>query len=45
MQKQTDAELAAIITDGKSPMPAYKGKVTDAQIKELVTYLRGLAKK
>jgi mono/diheme cytochrome c family protein len=45
VQKQTDAELTAIITNGKSPMPAYKGKVTDAQIKELVTYVRGLAKK
>ena len=45
VQKQTDAELTAIITDGKSPMPAYKGKLTDAQIKELVTYVRGLAKK
>ena len=45
VQKQTDAELTAIITNGKSPMPAYKGKVTDAQIQELVTYVRGLAKK
>ncbi len=45
VQKQTDAELTAIITNGKSPMPAYKGKLTDAQIKELVTYVRGLAKK
>lgn len=45
VQKQTDADLTAIITNGKSPMPAYKGKLTDAQIKELVTYVRGLAKK
>lgn len=45
VQKQTDDELTAIIANGKSPMPAYKGKVTDAQIKELVTYVRGLAKK
>jgi cytochrome c6 len=45
VQKQTDDELTAIIANGKSPMPAYKGKITDAQIKELVTYLRGLAKK
>jgi cytochrome c6 len=45
VQKQTDAELTAIITNGKSPMPAYKGKVSDAQIKGLVTYVRGLAKK
>jgi len=45
VQKQTDAELTAIITDGKSPMPAYKGKLSDAQIKNLVAYVRGLAKK
>lgn len=45
VQKQTDDELTAIITNGKSPMPAYKGKVTDAQIKSLVAYVRGLAKK
>src|ERR1700685_1746561 len=45
VQKQTDAELSAIITNGKSPMPAYKGKITDAQIQDLVTYVRGLAKK
>jgi cytochrome c6 len=45
VQGQTDAQLAAIITDGKNKMPAYKGKLTDAQIKSLVGYVRGLAKK
>lgn len=45
VQKQTDAQLTDIITNGKSPMPGYKGKITDAQIKELVGYVRGLAKK
>jgi cytochrome c6 len=45
VQGQTDAQLAAIITDGKNKMPAYKGKLTDAQIKSLVAYVRGLAKK
>lgn len=45
VQKQTDAQLTDIITNGKSPMPGYKGKVTDEQIKELVGYVRELGKK
>jgi cytochrome c6 len=45
VQKQTDAELTEIITTGKSPMPGYKGKITDDQIKQLVGYVRELGKK
>jgi len=46
VQKQTDAELTAIITNGKAGgMPSYKGKLTDDQIKQLVSFIRGLAKK
>ena len=45
VQKQTDAQLTDIITNGKAKMPAYKGKLTDAQIKELVGTIRDLAKK
>ncbi len=45
VQKQTDAELTEIITTGKSPMPSYKGKITDDQIKALVGYVRELGKK
>jgi cytochrome c6 len=45
VQAQTDAQLTAIVTDGKNKMPAYKGKLTDAQIKDLVAYIRSLAKK
>lgn len=44
VQKQTDAQLTAITTDGKGKMPAYKGKLTDAQIKELVAFMRSLKK-
>ena len=44
VQKQTDDELIAITTNGKGKMPAYKGKLTDAQIKELVTFVRSLKK-
>ena len=45
VQKQTDAQLTEIISGGKSPMPAYKGKITDDQIKALVGYIRELGKK
>jgi len=45
VQKQTDAQLTDIITAGKSPMPAYKDKLTGDQIKQLVGYIRELGKK
>ena len=46
VQKQTDAELTDSIANGKGKkMPAYKGKITDDQIKGLVGYIRALAKK
>jgi mono/diheme cytochrome c family protein len=44
VQAQTDAQLIAITSDGKNKMPAYKGKLTDQQIKELVGYIRTLKK-
>jgi mono/diheme cytochrome c family protein len=38
--------LTANIANGVGKkMPAFKGKLTDAQIKDLVGYIRGLAKK
>jgi cytochrome c6 len=45
VQSQSDAQLTDIVTNGKNKMPAYKGKLTDDQIKGLVAYIRGLAKK
>lgn len=45
VQKQTDAQLTEIITKGKGKMPSYEGKLKDTEIKELVGYIRGLAKK
>jgi cytochrome c6 len=46
VQKQTDAQLNDSITNGMGKkMPAYKGKITDDQIKGLVAYIRDLAKK
>lgn len=45
VQKQTDAQLTEIITKGKNKMPAYEGKLKDTEIKDLVVFIRGLAKK
>jgi mono/diheme cytochrome c family protein len=42
--KATDAALIAITKDGKGKMPAYNGKLTDAQIKDVVSYIRTLQK-
>lgn len=46
IQKMTDDQLNDAITKGMGDtMPAYKGKLPDAQIKALVAYTRGLTKK
>ena len=45
VKSETDAQLTEILTNGKNKMPAYKGKLTDDQIKGLVAYIRELAKK
>lgn len=45
VQKQTDAELTAIIVNGKGSMPSYKGKLTDDQTKSVVSFIRSLKKK
>jgi len=45
VQKKTDAQLIESTTNGKGKMTPFKGKLTDAQIKDLVKYVRELAKK
>lgn len=42
VQKQSDAELTTVTADGKGKMPAYKGKLTDAEITALVAYMRSM---
>ncbi len=42
--KASDAELITIVTKGKNKMPAYSGKLSDADIKDLIGYIRQLAK-
>jgi len=43
VQKQSDADLTGIISNGKGKMPAYKTLSAD-QVKDLVGYIRSLKK-
>jgi len=43
--KMSDAELTDITRNGKGKMPGYAGKLTDAQIKDVVAYIRTMLKK
>ena len=45
VQKLSDNELTAIITDGKPPMPGFGKTLSAGDIHELVSYLRSIAKK
>ena len=40
--KLTEAEMIAETKAGKGKMPAFAGKLTDAQIKDVITYVKGL---
>jgi mono/diheme cytochrome c family protein len=42
--KMTDAELIASTTKGKGKMPAYEGKLSGAQIADVIAYIRTLQK-
>jgi cytochrome c6 len=44
VQKMSDEELITITTKGKNKMPAYENKLSAAQIKDIVAYIRQLAK-
>ena len=44
VQKQTDAELAEVITKGRGKMPAFGAKIKPDDITKLVAYLRALPK-
>ena len=44
VQKQTDEQLAKWIADGKGKMPAYKTKLSAAEIDALVGFIRSLKK-
>jgi cytochrome c6 len=42
--KESDADLIAIIKNGKNKMPAFAGKLTDAQIADSVAHIHSLQK-
>lgn len=44
VKAESEAQMIAVTTNGKAKMPAFKGKLTDAQIKASVDYFRSLAK-
>ncbi len=45
VQKESDADLAAVIAKGKNKMPAYDKQLKPADIQTLVAYVRDLGKK
>jgi cytochrome c oxidase cbb3-type subunit 3 len=45
VQKESDEELIAITANGKNKMPGYAKSLKATQIKDLVAYIRDLAKK
>ncbi len=44
VQKHTDPELIAIVTNGMDPMPSFKDKLSADEIKGVVAYVRVLGK-
>ena len=44
VKKMSEDEMIGVTTNGQGKMPAYKGKLTDAQIKDSVEYFRTFAK-
>jgi cytochrome c6 len=42
VRKLTDEEMTKIIADGKGKMPAYKAKLSAAEIGEVVKFLRAM---
>ncbi len=45
VQKQSDAELAQVVSDGKGNMPSFKHALAPEQIQALVAHIRELGKK
>jgi len=44
VQKQSDAQLAQVISEGRKNMPSFSDSLTQDQIRALVAYIRRLAK-
>ena len=44
VKKMSEAEMIKVTTDGAGKMPAYKGKLSDAEIKGAVDFFRSFSK-
>ena len=44
VQKQSHSDLEGIVRNGKNKMPAFKGKLTDPQIDNVLAYIEQLGK-
>ncbi len=44
IKKLADSDLKTVVTNGKNKMPSFKGKLTDAQIDQVISYVRELGK-
>ncbi|HXP22777.1 MAG TPA: cytochrome c, partial [Candidatus Sulfotelmatobacter sp.] len=44
VKKEADAAWTDIILKGKNKMPAYDKKITDAEVKDVIAYMRSLCK-
>jgi len=44
IKKLSDSDLKTVITNGKNKMPSFKGKLTDPQIDQVISYVRELGK-
>jgi len=42
--KESNADLIAVTKSGKGKMPAYAGKLTDPEIKDVIAHIRTLQK-
>jgi len=45
VQKATDAEFFDLISKGKKPMPGFADRLKDEQIRQIIAYIRDLAKR
>jgi cytochrome c6 len=43
VQKLSDADLTKIIHDGKNKMPAFAGKLSDDELRQVVAFIRSFA--
>ena len=44
VKSSPEAKMITVTTNGAGKMPGFKGKLTDAQIKDSVTFFRSMAK-